>query len=340
MAATLPIIRTAAARSRLGRPAVAGLMIVLLVVILAAGLTVGASGISLQRFLGVLFTAEQSTDRALVFDVRLPRMALTALVGANLAVAGVLIQTLTRNPLASPQTFGINAGASLAIVVGLVMLPGLGVWGTVGPAFAGALAVGAIMWALSLSGAVTAMKLALAGVSLQLTIAALVQAVLLANNTAQDIVYWLAGSVSGAHWAKVAVVVPFAVLGCSIAIIGGRHFGLLALDTTTGQSLGQNARRVGALASVLIVILAGSAVATCGPIGFVGLIVPHIARRLVGDDQRWVLILSVIGGPLLLASADLIGRLVAYPAELPVGIVTALIGAPAFLIIAVRQRRS
>ncbi len=128
------------------------------------------------------------------------------------------------------------------------------------------------------------------------------------------------------------------LFGGAIAILAGRHFGLLALDTTTGTSLGQNGRLVGASAAALVVILAGSAVAVSGPIGFVGLIVPHVVRRLAGEDQRTLLMLSAIAGPLLLVSADLLGRLVAFPAELPVGIVTALIGAPAFLFLTWRQR--
>ncbi len=194
------------------------------------------------------------------------------------------------------------------------------------------------MWALSVSGAMNEMKLALAGISIQLVLAALVQAILIANNAGQDIVYWLAGSINGAQWSKVWIILPFTLLGGGIALIAGRHFGVLALDETTGVSLGQNARRVGGLAATLIVILAGSAVAVSGPIGFIGLLVPHIVRRLAGNDQLTVIVLSAITGPLLLTAADLLGRVAAFPAETPVGIVTALIGAPAFVAILWGQR--
>jgi iron complex transport system permease protein len=313
-------------------------MLILLALAILASLMVGASGLPLDRSLRALFVWDGSPDHALVFDVRLPRAAMAILVGANLAIAGVLIQTLTRNPLASPQTFGINAGAALAIVIVLIALPALGAWGSVLPAFVGAAAVGFIMWALSLSGAINTMKLALAGISIQLVLAALVQAILIANNAAQDVVYWLAGSVSAAQWSRIAIIAPFTIIGVSAAIAAGRHFGLLALDSTTGTSLGQNGRLVGASAAGLVVILAGSAVAVSGPIGFVGLIVPHVVRRLAGEDQRTLLMLSAIAGPLLLVTADLLGRLITYPAEVPVGIVTALIGAPAFLFITWRQR--
>ncbi|WP_313612992.1 iron ABC transporter permease [Agrobacterium sp.] len=315
-----------------------GLLIALLVVTAIGNLMVGAADLSVQQSLRALFQPDASVETALVWDVRLPRVLLASLVGANLAVAGVLIQTLTRNPLASPQTFGINGGAALAIVVCIIAFPGLSGGTTVLPAFAGAAGIGFIMWVLSLSNAITPLKLALAGVALQLVLAALVQAVLIANNASTDIVYWLAGSVTSAQWSKVMTILPFTLAGIAVTIAGGHHFSLLALDASTGQSLGQNARRTGGLASVLIVLLAGSAVAVAGPIGFVGLMVPHIIRSLVGEDMRTVLTLSTVAGPLLLVGADLGGKLITYPTELPVGIVTAILGAPAFLLITWRNR--
>ena len=314
------------------------LLLAALAAVIIAAISFGVSELSVLRALSLFLSPDGSPDSALVWDVRLPRALLAVMVGANLAVAGVLIQTLTRNPLASPQTFGINAGASLVIVLCLIALPELKGAGTVWPAFAGAAAVGLAMWALSVSGAMNDMKLALAGISIQLVLAALVQAILIANNVAQDIVYWLAGSINGAQWDKVWIILPFSILGGGTALLAGRHFGVLALDDTTGVSLGQNARRVGGLAAALIVVLAGSAVAVSGPIGFIGLLVPHIIRRLVGGDQFTVIALSAIAGPLLLNAADLAGRIAAFPSEMPVGIVTALVGAPAFLLILWRQR--
>lgn len=314
------------------------LLLAALAAVIIAAISFGVSELSVLRALSLFLSPDGSPDSALVWDVRLPRALLAVMVGANLAVAGVLIQTLTRNPLASPQTFGINAGASLVIVLCLIALPELKGAGTVWPAFAGAAAVGLAMWALSVSGAMNDMKLALAGISIQLVLAALVQAILIANNAAQDIVYWLAGSINGAQWDKVWIILPFSILGGGTALLAGRHFGVLALDDTTGVSLGQNARRVGGLAAALIVVLAGSAVAVSGPIGFIGLLVPHIIRRLVGGDQFTVIALSAIAGPLLLNAADLAGRIAAFPSEMPVGIVTALVGAPAFLLILWRQR--
>lgn len=317
---------------------VAALLCMLLATSFVAGIAFGVSGLTPLSALRFLLTPDGSPESALVWDIRLPRGLLAILVGANLALAGVLIQTLTRNPLASPQTFGVNAGASLAIVVCLIAFPALRGAGMVWPAFAGATVVGFSMWALSVSGTMNDMKLALAGISIQLVLAALVQAILIANNAAQDIVYWLAGSINGAQWSKVWTILPFTVVGGGLALLGRRYFGVLALDESTGVSLGQNARRVGGLAAIIIVILAGSAVAVSGPIGFIGLLVPHIVRSLVGGDKATVLALSAICGPLLLSAADLLGRIAAFPAELPVGIVTAVIGAPAFLLLIYRRR--
>lgn len=327
-----------AGQGRLQPVALGCLLLVALAAVIVAAVSFGVSELPVWRALSLLMSPDGSPDSALVWDVRLPRALLAVMIGANLAVAGVLIQTLTRNPLASPQTFGINAGASLVIVLCLIALPELRGAGTVWPAFAGAAAVGLAMWALSVSGAMNDMKLALAGISIQLVLAALVQAILIANNAAQDIVYWLAGSINGAQWEKVWIILPFTLIGGGTALLAGRHFGVLALDETTGLSLGQNARRVGGLAAALVVVLAGSAVAVSGPIGFIGLLVPHINRRLVGGDQLTLIALSAIAGPLLLNAADLLGRVAAYPQEMPVGIVTALIGAPAFLLILWRQR--
>jgi len=317
---------------------VGAVFLALLAITVISGMAFGVSNLPVRRALQLFFAPDGSADSALVWDVRLPRTALAIAVGANLAIAGVLIQTLTRNPLASPQTFGINAGASLVIVVCLIAWPEIRGAGMVWPAFAGAAVIGFAMWALSASGTMNDMRLALAGISIQLVLAALVQAILIANNTAQDIVYWLAGSINGAQWSKVWIILPFTFAGGAIALITSRHFDILALDEMTGLSLGQNARRVGGLAAILIVVLAGSAVAVSGPIGFIGLLVPHIVRRLAGGDHLTVLALSAICGPLLLNSADLLGRIAAFPAETPVGIVTALIGAPAFLVILWKQR--
>lgn len=303
-----------------------------------ASLMLGSAGLTPWRVLGALVQRDGSVEEALILNVRMPRSVLGALVGMNLAMAGVLIQTLTRNPLASPQTFGINAGAAFGVVLASLMLPSLGASGGLVPAFLGATMAGCALWALFLNGAANEMKVALAGITIQLVLASLIQGILIATNSTQDMFYWLVGSLSTAQWSKVTTLLPATVAGGTIAVLAARYIGILALDRTTGQSLGQNPRLVAALTCALILVLACPAVAVCGPIGFVGLIVPHIVRRFTGEDLRRLLVLSGLGGALLLSGADLFGRIVAYPKELPVGVLTALLGAPAFLAIAARRR--
>jgi len=308
-----------------------------LLVTVATSLGVGATGIDPLGALRTLVTGAPASALDLVVDVRMPRVLLTVLIGASLATAGLLAQTLTRNPLASPQTFGVNAGAAAAIVTTLVLFPSLGAFSVLA-AFAGAAVVGVVMWALSAASSISTVGLALAGMTLQILLSAVVQAVLIMNNATQDLVFWLAGSVTGAQWEDVTLLLPFAVAGCLIALVGQRHFGLLALDAATGTALGQNTNRVAGLAAILVVVLAGASVSVAGPIGFVGLIVPHISARIVGSGFAHKLVFGLIGGPLLFAAADLVAKLVAFPKETPAGIVTALIGAPAFLVLALRQR--
>ncbi|MDG4797078.1 iron ABC transporter permease [Micromonospora sp. WMMD1082] len=314
-----------------------GLLLLLVVGVVSLG--TGPTGIGWSRAIAALLDDEPSRLRSLVVDVRLPRALLAVLVGGSLAVAGLLAQALTRNPLASPQTFGINAGAAVAIVTATIAFPNLGALGTVA-ALVGAAVVGAIMWALSTTGAVTIVGLALAGMTMQIVLSALVQAILIMNNSTHDIVFWLAGSVTGAQWDDVALLAPATAIGCAAALVGSRSFALLALDTTTAASLGQRPARAAGAAATIVVVLAGTAVAVAGPIGFIGLIVPHIARRLVGPRFVTQLVACLVLGPLLLLSADVLARLVAFPAETPAGIVTALLGAPVFLILAIRARRA
>lgn len=309
---------------------------VLLAITAAASLLVGATGMPVGRVLSVVSGSGTAEDTALVLGVRLPRILLAALVGLNLAVAGLLAQTLTRNPLASAQTFGINAGAALAVVLATVSW-GLGA--TIGTlaAFVGALATGALMWALSTLGRFTVVGLALAGMTLQILLTAMVQAILVMNNATEAAVFWLAGSVTGGEWSDVRLLLPFSVLVTAVVIAFRGRIALLALDTTTSRALGARPEVVGGLTSILITLLAGSAVAVAGPIGFVGLVVPHIARRIVGDSFGSTLTLSIVGGPLLLVSADLLARIVAFPAETPVGIITAVCGTPVFLALVMRR---
>lgn len=328
--------------SRVASAVVLGAASFALIVVGVASIGVGSTAVDPIGGVLALLSPEESALQALVRDTRLPRMLLAALVGAALAVAGLLAQSMTRNPLASQQTFGINAGASFAIVVTAVAVPGTTAPGAqighVGAGMIGAAAIGLVMWAVSTTGAVTVVSLALAGMTIQIVLSTLVQAVLIVENATQDLVFWLAGSVAGAQWSDVATLAPAVAIGLAVAIGGAPSFALLALDATTAAGLGQDPRRAAGVAAVVVVLLAGASVAVAGPIGFVGLMVPHIARRLVGAGFGRLLAACAVLGPLLLVTADLGGRLVAFPSETPAGIVTAVVGAPVFLVLAARRR--
>lgn len=329
-------VETARRRTHPVIAVVASLAALLAVIVVSLG--IGPTGIGWTSLMTAVFGDEPDRLRSLIVDVRLPRAVLAVLVGCALAVAGLLAQALTRNPLASPQTFGINAGAAVAIVTATIAFPGFSAFGTVA-ALAGATIVGTIMWALSATGSVTVVGLALAGMTIQIVLSALVQAILIMNNSTQDLVFWLAGSITGAQWGDVAILAPAVIIGLGAAFVGARSFALLSLDRATARSLGQHSARISGAAAVIVVILAAAAVAVVGPIGFVGLIVPHIARRVVGPRFATQLIACAVLGPLLLLVADVLARLIAFPTETPAGIVTALLGAPVFLMLAVRARR-
>lgn len=310
----------------------------------AVSVGVGSTGIDPVGAVRALLSPDESTLRALILDTRVPRTMLAALIGCALAVAGLLAQTATRNPLASAQTFGINAGAAAGIVISALVAPA---WvardaplGFTGAALAGAAVVGVVMWALSTSGAVSVVGLALAGTTIQIVLTSIVQAVLILQSTTQDLVFWMAGSVTGAQWSDVLLLLPAVVLGLAVSVLGARPFAALALDAETAASLGHRPRAGGGIAMAVVVVLAGTSVAAAGPIGFLGVVVPHLARFIVGAGFGAALATCAVLGPLVLVGADLLGRLLAFPSETPTGIVTAVLGAPVFLVLVIRARRA
>lgn len=271
---------------------------------------------------------------ALALHVRLPRIVLAALIGAALGVAGNLMQLLTRNPLASPQTLGINGCAALAMVLAIVVdVP----WDAgVLPAFIGAALGGAFIAFLSVGLARGTIVLALAGLALHLLSTALIEAVTVLNDAAVDVVFWLNGSLAGAQWSDVRIAAPGILLGIVLTLVFTRQVQALALGREVVLSLGQNYAATTAGVIALVVVLAGSCVAVAGPIGFIGLMIPHVVRAVIGKNLRWELPLCAIGGACLLLLADAAARVVLWPSETPVGILTALVGAPVFLLLARR----
>jgi len=248
---------------------------------------------------------------------------------------------MTGNPLASPQTFGVNAGASMAVVAALVLLPNLPVPYLAPLAFGGAVIGGFAVYYLGAAGGMTPVKLALAGTAVHLFLASITEAFILFHQHSTDqVLFWLAGSLDGADWTDVNRVLPWSIAGLVVAFSMARSIGIMRMGEDVAKNLGQHVFRVRTICGIIVIVLAGSAVAVAGPIGFIGLMVPHLTRLLLGRESQLYLPLTALLGALLLVYADVLARFIAYPYESPVGIVTAFLGAPFFLYLVGKERRA
>lgn len=272
-----------------------------------------------------------------LMDYRLPRLLLALFVGAALAVAGVLVQGIVRNPLASPDILGVNHAASLASVGGLLLLPSLPVIFLPLLAFAGGMA--GLMLLRILAKTTQPMKLALTGVALSACWAGLTDYLMLSRP--QDVnsaLLWLTGSLWGRDWTFVKIAIPLLVLFLPLSLRFCRDLDLLALGDARAATLGISVPRVQLWGLMLAVAMTATGVAVCGPISFIGLVVPHMVRTITGGRHRWLLPVSALTGALLLVIADLLARVIHPPLELPAGVLTAIIGAPWFVWLLVRMR--
>jgi iron complex transport system permease protein len=315
--------------------------VALLLVMVAVSISVGARSLPLDRVWSLVFSPDGSYDAIIVQDQRIPRTLLALLVGGALGAAGALMQALTRNPLADPGILGVNAGAATAVVVAVAIFgyvePAVQVWF----AFLGAGLATVIVYGVASRGrsGATPVRLALAGIALTFALYAVVQGITtLKPQVFNQYRYWQVGALSGHDASLVRQITPFIVIGLVLTMALARPLNTLALGDEMSRALGANVARTRALGAVAITMLCGAATAAVGPITFVGLTIPHVARAIAGPDQRWVLPYSVVLAPILLLIADVIGRIVTRPGELQVAIVTAVIGAPVFIAI-VRRRR-
>ena len=272
---------------------------------------------------------------------RITRTALAMLLGAALGVSGAAMQGVTRNPLADPGILGVNMGASLAVVVGIAYF---GLWtytGFIWTAIVGAGITAVFVYIIgSLGrGGSTPLKLALSGAAVSAAASSFISAVVLPRgDIAGNVRSWQIGGVGGASPAAISQVLPFLVVGFLICWASARSLNALALGDELAAGLGENVMLVRAFSALGAVLLCGAATAVAGPIGFVGLVVPHLCRLLIGVDHRWLIPFSALSGAILLTAADILGRIIARPDELDVGIVTALVGAPFFIAIVRRQK--
>jgi iron complex transport system permease protein len=272
---------------------------------------------------------------------RVPRTVLALMVGAALAVSGAVLQGVTRNPLADPGILGISSGASLAVVVGITWFgladPAAYIW----IAIAGSAIAAVVVWFIGSvgRGGPTPLKLALAGAVTWAAISSLTSAILLPRIDVMDrFRFWQIGGVGGADWERITQVLPFLVVGAVICLGVARGLNTLGLGDDVAAGLGEHIARTRLIAAFAAVTLCGAATAVAGPIAFVGLVVPHLCRLLIGLDHRWLLPFAALAGATLLTIADVVGRIVARPAEVDVGIVTAFIGAPLFIWVVRRQK--
>nr|WP_270884138.1 iron ABC transporter permease [Paenibacillus aestuarii] len=287
------------------------------------------------------FSNAQSNDAIIIQTVRIPRALIAALVGGSLAVAGALMQAMTRNPLASPSIFGINAGAAFAIVLSVGFFQVSSMTQFTWIAFLGAAVSSTLVYGLGSLGrdGLTPMKITLAGAAITAFFGALTQGILLGNGKAFDqVLYWLVGSVEGRTMAMLQSVYPYILIAWVAALILSPHINVLAMGDDVAKGLGQQTVLIKFVTAVVIVVLAGGSVAVAGPIVFVGIIVPHIVRFLVGIDYRWVIPYCAILGGILLVGADIAARFIIMPKEVHVGVTTAILGVPFFIYIA-RQGR-
>ncbi len=272
---------------------------------------------------------------------RVPRTLLAMLVGASLGLAGAVMQGVTRNPLADPGILGVTTGASLAVVSGIAFFGMSSSTSFIWVAILGAAAAAAFVYTIgSLGrGGATPLKLALAGAATSAAFSSLVSAILLPRvDLIQTFTFWQIGGVGGASYSRMAQVLPFLVVGAAISLATARGLNSLALGDDVAAGLGERVVSTRLLAAVGAVTLCGAATAVAGPIAFVGLVVPHLCRLIIGIDHRWLLPLSAIVGAALLTTADVVGRVVARPEEIDVGIITAFVGAPVFIYIVRRQK--
>jgi len=313
------------------------LCLVLLLLCILWSITLGAADIAPSTVYAAIFAPDGSFEHLIIQTVRLPRVLSGIVVGAALAVAGALMQGLTRNPLADSGLLGINSGAAFAVVLAVFLLgnPPLSAYALFG--FIGAAVAAALVYLLGSMGrgGATPLRLTLAGVILSAFVSAFTTAILIGDTETLDkIRFWTAGSLAGREMPLLLQTSPYILVGLVGAVLISRQITTISLGEDVAKGLGQNTGWVKGIAALIVVLLAGGAVALAGPIGFVGLVVPHVVRFLVGVDYRWVVPYSAVLGAALVTVADTGARVIIRPQELPVGVMMALIGAPFFIALA------
>lgn len=305
-----------------------------LAVVVFLSLSIGSRALPIGVVLDALVSPNGSPEHLVITELRIPRTFLGLLVGAALGVAGALIQALTRNPLADPGILGVNAGAGFAVVLGVAVFGVTRIEQYLPFAFIGAIGATLLVYGIAArgGGGATPLRLTLVGIALGAVLGGLSSTLaLLDPDTFDRMRFWGAGSIADRPEGTVSAILPFIVLGLVIAMASARSLNAAALGDDLARSLGARMGATRVLTVAAVTLLCGAATAAAGPLVFIGLMVPHAVRWLTGPDQRWILPFCLVLAPVLLLSADILGRVIVYPAELQVGIVTAFIGAPVLI---------
>ena len=317
------------------------LCLALLSVIAMFSVSLGVKRIAFSKVMEVIFGNDLDSIEATIILQRIPRTVFGILAGGALGISGALMQSITRNPIADPSILGVNTGASLFVVAGIAFFNITAAYQYIWLAIIGAGLTAVFVYSVASMGkdGATPLKLALSGSAVSIVLGSLVSTIMLPNNRVMEAFrFWQVGSIGSATWENIALISPFLILGFIISMLISGYLNNLALGDEAATALGTNVvltRSVGALASVL---LCGAATALAGPIGFIGLIIPHIVRLVFGSEMSKMLPLSFIGSGILLLLSDILGRIIGSPGETEVGIVTAVLGAPIF-IFAIRKGR-
>ena len=308
--------------------------------LLLIDILIGMSDIGIKEIIDSIINYSGSKQDLIIRTVRLPRVLLCILIGASMAISGLIMQNLTRNPLASPQILGINSGATLSVVVIMVFFPLLGYKAKILGAFLGAGVIGLFVHVIGTVKNLSPLKITLVGISIQLFLSSITKSIMLFNESkTSDLVFWMIGGVHHAQFIHIMAILPWFILSIILTILISNSMDTLKMGDSVAISLGENVKLTKTVATIVVILLSSSSVAIAGPISFIGLITPHIISKLGGRNFRQNFILCGIYGANLLLLSDIISKILKYPYESPVGIVTSFIGAVFYIFLANKEMK-
>ena len=308
--------------------------------LLLIDILIGMSHIGIKEIIDSIINYSGSKQDLIIRTVRLPRVLLCILIGASMAISGLIMQNLTRNPLASPQILGINSGATLSVVVIMVFFPLLGYKAKILGAFLGAGVIGLFVHVIGTVKNLSPLKITLVGISIQLFLSSITKSIMLFNESkTSDLVFWMIGGVHHAQFIHIMAILPWFILSIILTILISNSMDTLKMGDSVAISLGENVTLTKTVATIVVILLSSSSVAIAGPISFIGLITPHIISKLGGRNFRQNFILCGIYGANLLLLSDIISKLLKYPYESPVGTVTSFIGAVFYIFLANKEMK-